>query len=96
MITGSELKSVIDKNWTEGSEYDKVEFGVICHDGESVQGSHVAQNSGVYILQWKYNPNIVSQLSHDSSGSGDVSRSSSSHKAQIMYFYEILPSANYK
>lgn len=91
------MKSIIDKNWKEGSDFEKVEASVICHDGESVQGSHVAQFTALYVLQWKYNPTIVSQLSHDGAGGGgDVSRTTSSHKAQVTYFYEVLHSADYK
>ncbi|XKL63866.1 hypothetical protein PGB90_006230 [Kerria lacca] len=91
---GSELKSIIEKNWREGPEYEKAEMSVMCHDGESVQGSHVAQWAAIYILQWKYSSNVGNQFSHDGN-SGDSTKSSS-HKAQIMYFYEVLPSANYK
>lgn len=69
-------------------------MSVMCHDGESVQGSHVAQWAAIYILQWKYSSNVGNQFSHDGN-SGDSTKSSS-HKAQIMYFYEVLPSANYK
>ncbi|XP_065203554.1 SEC14-like protein 1 [Planococcus citri] len=90
---GSEQKSIIDRSWKEGEDYEKVENSFVCHDGESVQGSHVTQFVAVYILQWKY-AQIVSQLSHE--GSGDCPRSSSSHKAQIMYFYELLHSADYR
>lgn len=40
------------------------------------------QDPGVYILQWQ-NPE-------------DQGEFVNSHKAQLMYFYETLPSANYK
>lgn len=98
---GSELKSVIDKSWKDGVEYEKVEASAVCHDGESIQGSHVVQSIALYILQWKYNPTIVNQISHDSTTGGsaittDMTRTSSSHKAQVLYFYEVLHSADYK
>jgi hypothetical protein len=43
------------------------------------------QEAGVYILQWQ-NPEEQ----------GEFLPSISSHKAQLMYFYETLPSAHYK
>ena len=36
----SEHKSCIDKSWREGVDYFKVENSIVCHDGESIQGSH--------------------------------------------------------
>ena len=37
---------VIEKLWKEGSDFFKVENSIICHDGESIQGSHVTSHSG--------------------------------------------------
>lgn len=47
------------------------------------QGSHVMANAGTYILQWKF------YINHQH-------ESFTSHKAQIMYFYERLKSADYR
>ncbi|CAL7933009.1 unnamed protein product [Xylocopa violacea] len=63
----------------------KVEPSVICHDGESIQGSHIMQDAGTYILQW-----------HNQDDAGEFLSSISSHKAQLMYFYEMLPAAHYR
>ena len=43
------------------------------------------QETGIYVLQWQ-----------NSEEQGEFLPSISSHKAQLMYFYETLPSAHYK
>lgn len=63
----------------------KVEPSIICHDGESIQGSHIMQEAGIYILQW-----------HNQDDPGEFLPSISSHKAQLMYFYETLSSTHYR
>ncbi|XP_050470761.1 protein real-time isoform X2 [Bombus huntii] len=63
----------------------KVEPSIVCHDGESIQGSHIMQNAGVYILQW-----------HNQDDAGEFLPSISGHKAQLMYFYETLSSVHYR
>ncbi|CAB0032662.1 unnamed protein product [Trichogramma brassicae] len=74
------------KEWKEGLDgIVRVEPSVVCHDGESIQGTHIMQEAGIYILQWQ-NPEEQ----------GEFLPSISSHKAQLMYYYETLPSAHYK
>ncbi|XP_031778473.1 protein real-time isoform X2 [Nasonia vitripennis] len=73
------------KDWKEGIDCVKVEPSIVCHDGESIQGTHIMQEAGIYILQWQ-NPEEQ----------GEFLPSIGSHKAQLMYFYETLPSAHYK
>ncbi|KAJ8681420.1 hypothetical protein QAD02_017207 [Eretmocerus hayati] len=73
------------KDWKEGIDCIRVEPSIICHDGESIQGTHIMQDQGTYILQWK-NPE----------DQGEFPPPISSHKAQLMYFYETLPAAHYK
>lgn len=85
-VCDAEHKSALDKTWKEGREYSKVENSIICHDGESVQGSHVAKKAGYYILQWKFH------CGHHS----DLLDTFTQHKAQVMYFYETLNSADYR
>ena len=34
----------IGRGWTEGKEYFRAEAPIVCHDGESIQGSHVTQS----------------------------------------------------
>ena len=56
----NEHKSCIEKAWREGVDYFKVENSIVCHDGESIQGSHGEcicilsnnMNSIFYILYW--------------------------------------------
>ncbi|XP_043195394.1 SEC14-like protein 1 isoform X2 [Amphibalanus amphitrite] len=88
----AEHRSVIDKNWKEGVDYFRVEPTLICHDGESVQGTHVTAHLGTYILQWRYQE---SASGHHGSPL-ELIDSITAHKARIMYFYETLRSADYK
>lgn len=76
--------NVIEKGWKEGEHYEKVEQTILCHDGESVQGSHLTTKSGTYVLQWYWSPDslIISSGHHT--------------KAKIMYYYEMLKSADYR
>lgn len=80
-----EHRTIIEKNWTEGVEYFRAEQPITCHDGESIQGSHVTSEVGTYILQWRF-----------SGQSLDLLDSITAHKAQIMYYYEVLSSADYR
>lgn len=76
--------NVIEKGWKEGEHYEKVEQTILCHDGESVQGSHLTTKRGTYVLQWYWSPDslIISSGHHT--------------KAKIMYYYEMLKSADYR
>ncbi|CAD7085860.1 unnamed protein product [Hermetia illucens] len=64
----------------EGKNYFREEPSTICRHKESVQGSHVMNSADTYVMHW-FSP---------------ASSSSSSGPAQLMYFYEVLSSANYK
>ncbi|KAL4098690.1 hypothetical protein QTP88_023240 [Uroleucon formosanum] len=76
--------NVIEKSWKEGEHYEKVEQTILCHDGESVQGSHLTTKRGTYVLQWYWSPD-------------SLNISSGHHtKAKIMYYYEMLKSADYR
>lgn len=86
----SEHKSVIDKNMQEGVDYFKVENPIVCHDGESIQGSHVTSHVGTYILQWKFYDKSVQ--SHNVV----IDSITPHHKAKVMYYYETLNSIDYK
>ncbi|XP_045122663.1 SEC14-like protein 1 isoform X10 [Portunus trituberculatus] len=83
-------RSVIEKGWREGHEYFRVEPQLICHDGESIQGSHVTSHMGTYILQWRY----YESTQHTSPL--DIIDSITAPKAKIMYYYETLKSADYR
>ena len=39
----------IGRGWTEGKEYFRAEAPIVCHDGESIQGSHVTQTVRVLL-----------------------------------------------
>ncbi|CAG4982622.1 unnamed protein product [Colias eurytheme] len=41
------------REWREGEHYHRAEPTLVCHDGESIQGSHVMSHTGSYILQWR-------------------------------------------
>jgi hypothetical protein len=73
--------SILDQLSGE-SELENVESQLVCHDGESVQGSHVSSYAGSYVLQWKFHvsPHTVSE----------------SPKAHIMYYTDYLTSAHYR
>ncbi|XP_046855313.1 SEC14-like protein 1 [Xenia sp. Carnegie-2017] len=61
-----------------------VERPKICHDGDSIQGTHVCTQAGVYVLQWKSIPLSASLSSRPPS------------KAKILYFYEVLLGKHFK
>lgn len=91
----NEHKSVIDKAWREGVDYFKVENSIVCHDGESIQGSHVTSHEGMYILQWKY----YDKLAHTHLSPLDSLTAAATthvHKSKVMYYYETLNSIDYK
>lgn len=81
------LHSIIPKNWVQDQDYIIVEPTLTCHDGESVQGSHVTCVEGTYILQWRHG-----EVMHHHSFDFPLS----SHKAKVMYYYEVLKSQDYK
>uniref|UniRef100_T1IZ80 CRAL-TRIO domain-containing protein n=1 Tax=Strigamia maritima TaxID=126957 RepID=T1IZ80_STRMM len=77
-----------DKNWKENIDYFKAEK-LTCHDGESIQGSHVTSHSETYILQWK--------LHESTHHTFDIIDSiTTHHKARIMYYYEVLKSHEFR
>ncbi len=87
--------SVIEKQWREGVDYFKVESSIVCHDGESIQGSHVTSHVGTYVLQWRFYDKPPSS-GHHHSALDDVIDSITQHKAKVMYYYETLSSSDYR
>ncbi|CAB4017853.1 SEC14 1 [Paramuricea clavata] len=63
-----------------------VEKPKTCHDGDSVQGTHVCSQAGVYVLQWKFK----------SSPPATSLSSKPQNKAKIMYFFEVLRGTDFK
>ncbi|XP_042218419.1 SEC14-like protein 1 isoform X2 [Homarus americanus] len=90
MGSDDQHRSVIEKTWREGHEYFRVEPQLICHDGESIQGSHVTSHMGTYVLQWRY------YESTQHSSPLDIIDSITAPKSKIMYYYETLKSADYR
>ncbi|XP_037081881.1 SEC14-like protein 1 isoform X2 [Pollicipes pollicipes] len=88
----AEHRSVVEKSWKEGVDYFRVEPTLICHDGESVQGTHVTAHLGTYVLQWRYQE---SAGGHHGTPR-ELIDTITAHKARVMYFYETLRSADYK
>ena len=82
--------SNIGRGWREGEDYHRVEVPIVCHDGESIQGSHVTQHEATYILQWSHfdmvggGQDMLDILTHPQ------------HKAKVMYYCEVLNSLDYK
>ena len=82
--------SNIGRGWKEGEDYFRVEVPIVCHDGESIQGSHVTQHEATYILQWSHfdmvggGQDMLDILTHPQ------------HKAKVMYYCEVLNSLDYK
>merc|ERR1712130_178125 len=85
--------SNIGRGWREGEDYFRAQAPIICHDGESIQGSHVTQYVGTYILQWSHfdrgtltgqSPDMWDNLTHPQ------------HKANVMYYCEVLNSLDYR
>ena len=97
-------KTCIDRSWKESVDYFKVENSIVCHDGESIQGTHVTSHTGKYILQWKFfdkhHPlTSASSSQHHSVSPLDViadSLSGTQHKAKVMYYFETLNSTDYR
>ncbi|XP_060803195.1 protein real-time isoform X2 [Amyelois transitella] len=50
---GCEGSVLEQRSWREGEHYTRVEPALHCHDGESIQGSHVMTQCGSYVLQWR-------------------------------------------
>ena len=85
--------SNIGRGWREGEDYFRVEVPIVCHDGESIQGSHVTQHEATYILQWSHfdrsaalggGQDMLDMLTHPQ------------HKAKIMFYCEVLNSLDYR
>lgn len=81
--TASSKLTVLEENKLieEGVDFVKEEPPLLCRPKESVQGSHVMDTNGTYILQW--------QCPEDGPGT-------KSGNAQLLYYYEVLSSESYR
>ena len=87
-----EQHTQIGRGWTEGKEFFRAEAPIVCHDGESIQGSHVTQTVGTYILQWSYFDKA--SLTGQSLDMWD-NLTHPQHEAKLMFYYEVLNSLDY-
>ncbi|KIH48601.1 hypothetical protein ANCDUO_21328, partial [Ancylostoma duodenale] len=77
-----------DPSLTLGPDLTIEEKPVVFQEGDSMQGSHFCSRSGTYILQWRI-PEIPGQ--HNTTFDFSIG----SHKCKLMYYYELLDSADF-
>jgi len=68
-----------------GIDAQVVEKPVTCNQGDSVQGTHICQQAGLFLLEWKYSNPVHARQSlkfHN--------------KTKIMYYHELLPSRDFR
>ncbi|VDL74672.1 unnamed protein product [Nippostrongylus brasiliensis] len=78
-----------DPSLTLGPDLTIEEKPVVFQEGDSMQGSHFCSRSGTYILQWRI-PEIPGQ--HNSAFDFSIG----SHKCKLMYYHELLDSADFR
>ncbi|ETN68996.1 hypothetical protein RB195_025957 [Necator americanus] len=78
-----------DPSLTLGPDLTIEEKPVVFQEGDSMQGSHFCSRSGTYILQWR-TPEIPGQ--HNSTFDFSIG----SHKCKLMYYHELLDSADFR
>ncbi|CAL8333512.1 unnamed protein product [Lota lota] len=88
---------LIDKSWTLGQDYSRVESALTCKEGESVQGSHITRWPGFYILQWRFH-SMPACAATSLPRVDDVlaTLQVSSHKCKVMYYTEVLGSEDFR
>ncbi|XP_038064649.1 SEC14-like protein 1 [Patiria miniata] len=82
---------VIDKSHVCGVDYRQVELPLVCKAGASIQGSHVCQAPGWYILQFKFYSSSSSLSKTD-----QAKAHHHHHKSKIMYYYEVLSHEDFR
>ncbi|XP_061888628.1 SEC14-like protein 1 isoform X2 [Entelurus aequoreus] len=94
---GGNNVQLIDKSWTLGQDYSRVESPLTCKEGESVQGSHITRWPGFYILQWKFH-SMPACSATNLPRVDDVlaTLQVSSHKCKVMYYTEVLGSEDFR
>ncbi|GAB1299976.1 SEC14-like 5 (S. cerevisiae) [Apodemus speciosus] len=88
---------LIDKSWVLGVDYSRVEAPLICREGQSIQGSHVTQRPGVYLLQWQIHSPPES-VACSLPGVDDVLTAlhSPGPKCRLLYYCEVLASEDFR
>ncbi|XP_071954552.1 SEC14-like protein 5 [Antedon mediterranea] len=79
----------MDKTMVSGVDYRIIESSLVCKAGESIQGSHVCQYHGNYILQWKY-------YSPMAAATASTKGHHHQNKSKVMFFHEVLDSDNFR
>uniref|UniRef100_A0A915D8G2 CRAL-TRIO domain-containing protein n=1 Tax=Ditylenchus dipsaci TaxID=166011 RepID=A0A915D8G2_9BILA len=79
----------VDPNLKLGPEISIQEKPVIFGEGDSMQGSHFCTSSGTYIMQWR---SPEASTGHHQS----FDFSNLSHKCKLMYYFELLNSADFR
>ncbi|XP_036053579.1 SEC14-like protein 5 [Onychomys torridus] len=88
---------LIDKSWVLGTDYSCVEAPLICREGQSIQGSHVTQWPGIYLLQWQIHSPSES-VACSLPGVDDVLTAlhSPGPKCKLLYYCEVLASEDFR
>ncbi|NP_001404580.1 SEC14-like protein 5 isoform 3 [Mus musculus] len=88
---------LIDKSWILGVDYSRVEAPLICREGQSIQGSHVTQWPGIYLLQWQIHSSPES-VACSLPGVDDVLTAlhSPGPKCKLLYYCEVLASEDFR
>ncbi|KAM9584246.1 SEC14-like protein 5 isoform 1-T1 [Trichechus inunguis] len=88
---------LVDKGWVLGTDYSRVEAPLVCREGESIQGSHVARWPGVYLLQWQMH-GAPGSVACSLPGVDDVLTAlhSPGPKCKLLYYYEVLTSEDFR
>ncbi|VDP20324.1 unnamed protein product [Soboliphyme baturini] len=87
---GGNRPALFDRNAELGIDLFLEEKCQSCEEGSSVQGSHICQRTGTYVLQWRLPDSLHgAQLPFDFS-------IPLTHRCKVMYYYEVLDSCNYK
>ncbi|XP_029400465.1 SEC14-like protein 5 isoform X2 [Mus pahari] len=88
---------LIDKSWILGVDYSRVEAPLICREGQSIQGSHVTQWPGTYLLQWQIHSPPES-VACSLPGVDDVLTAlhSPGPKCKLLYYCEVLASEDFR
>ncbi|XP_021488050.1 SEC14-like protein 5 isoform X1 [Meriones unguiculatus] len=88
---------LIDKSWVLGVHYSRVEAPLICREGQSIQGSHVTQWPGIYLLQWQIHSPPES-VACSLPGVDDVLTAlhSPGPKCKLLYYCEVLASEDFR
>ncbi|XP_071796652.1 SEC14-like protein 5 [Asterias amurensis] len=87
---------VIDKSMVCGVDFRQVELPLVCRAGASIQGTHVCQATGWYILQWKFYSNANQTKADQAKAHQQGKGHHHHHKSKVMYYYEVLSHEDFR